>query len=151
MVHDAPSGTVPPGVEVAVVSPRAATEAFPCPIVVCSARPALRVPLAAGAVLRGILPRSTLTPQQLMATVRAAAAGLHVGVHGGDAGEPARLDHRSLEILRLLADGAGTREIATSLSYSERTIKALIREIEVELGVRSRAQAVAEGIRQGLI
>ena len=38
-----------------------------------------------------------------------------------------------------------------ALSYSERTIKGVIQEIERELGARSRAHAVAEGIRQGLI
>jgi DNA-binding CsgD family transcriptional regulator len=54
-------------------------------------------------------------------------------------------------VLRLLARGADTQEISRSLRYSERTIKTLIQEIERELGARSRAQAVAEGIRLGLI
>ena len=61
------------------------------------------------------------------------------------------IEGRELEVLRLLAQGAGTREIAQSLSYSERTVKTLIQEIGRELGARSRAQAVAEGIRLGII
>ena len=61
------------------------------------------------------------------------------------------LDDRRMRVLRMLAEGADTQEISHSLSYSERTIKGLIGEIERLLGARSRAQAVAEGIRQGLI
>ena len=54
-------------------------------------------------------------------------------------------------ILRLLAEGADTLDISRQLRYSERTIKGLIQDIERELGARSRAQAVARGIRRGLI
>ncbi|MGH2720451.1 MAG: LuxR C-terminal-related transcriptional regulator, partial [Actinomycetota bacterium] len=66
-------------------------------------------------------------------------------------GGPDRLELRELEVLRMLAAGAGTREIAEALCYSERTVKTLIQEVERELGARSRAQAVAEGIRLGII
>ena len=54
-------------------------------------------------------------------------------------------------MLRLLAEGADTLQISRELSYSERTIKSLIQDVERELGARSRAQAVARGIREGLI
>lgn len=54
-------------------------------------------------------------------------------------------------MLALLAAGAATREIAQRLGYSERTIKNSIREVLVALHVSSRTQAVAEGIRLGLI
>jgi DNA-binding NarL/FixJ family response regulator len=94
------------------------------------------------------LPRSTLTRDQLLAAVRGAAAGLVVSRHG--VGQP-DLDERRLGILRLLAEGADTREISQSLQYSPSTIKGLIASIESELGSRNRTQAVATAIRRGLI
>ena len=63
----------------------------------------------------------------------------------------ARLASRGLEVLSLLAAGADTKEIAEQLGYSDRTIKSVIRDVQVSLGVKNRVQAVAEGIRQGLI
>ena len=39
----------------------------------------------------------------------------------------------------------------TSERVSDRTIKSVIRDVQVTLGAKNRVQAVAEGIRQGLI
>ena len=64
---------------------------------------------------------------------------------------PGQVDGRLLEVLRLLAQGSNTRTIARELGYSERTVKTLIHDIEVALGAQTRAQAVAEGLRLGLI
>jgi DNA-binding NarL/FixJ family response regulator len=61
------------------------------------------------------------------------------------------LDDRRLSILRLLAEGADTREISQHLHYSQRTIKGLISSIENELDSRNRTHAVATAIRHGLI
>jgi DNA-binding NarL/FixJ family response regulator len=61
------------------------------------------------------------------------------------------LDARRIRVLRLLAEGADTRDIARGLQLSERTVKTLVREIELSLGATTRAQAVAEGFRLGLI
>ena len=134
-------------VDIAVVSPAAAAaHRFTCPLVVCGDAPNR---LAPGNVVLAVLPRATLTTTQLLASVHAAAAGLRVTA--AEVPEAARLDRRSLDVLRLLAAGAGTREMAERLGYSERTIKSVIRDIQVLLGTRSRAQAVAEAIRQGLI
>jgi DNA-binding NarL/FixJ family response regulator len=58
---------------------------------------------------------------------------------------------REAEVLRLLADGLDTAEIASKLSYSERTIKNIIHGMITRLGLRNRAHAVAHGIRTGLI
>jgi DNA-binding NarL/FixJ family response regulator len=153
VVADVPFGPVSARLDVAVVSIRAAREErLGCPMVVCCASPPADGLAAARISTMALLPRSTLTPAQLIATVRAVAAGLRVDVSA--LAEPATdrpLDRRRLEVLRLLAEGASTREIGESLAYSDRTIKALIHDIERELGARSRAQAVAEGIRQGLI
>jgi DNA-binding NarL/FixJ family response regulator len=54
-------------------------------------------------------------------------------------------------VLRLVADGLSTREIATKLCYSERTIKAVIQELTTRLYLRNRAHAVAYAVRNGWI
>jgi DNA-binding CsgD family transcriptional regulator len=96
-----------------------------------------------------VLGRATLTAEQLMASIHAAAAGLRV-MHGDQPPTP-RLAGRGLEVLALLATGADTKEIAEQLGYSDRTIKSVIRDVQLSLGAKNRVQAVAEGIRQGLI
>ena len=63
----------------------------------------------------------------------------------------AGLNDREVDVLRLVADGFDTGEIATKLSYSERTIKNVIHAITTRLGVRNRSQAVAFALREGLI
>jgi DNA-binding NarL/FixJ family response regulator len=63
----------------------------------------------------------------------------------------ARLTTRELEVLRLLADGGNTREIAERLSYSERTVKNIVRDVLVKLNCRTRAHAVAYAARRGVI
>ncbi len=63
----------------------------------------------------------------------------------------AGLDQRHLEVLRLLAAGSDTADIARALCYSERTIKYLVRGITTRLGARNRAHAVACAMRIGLI
>jgi DNA-binding NarL/FixJ family response regulator len=105
---------------------------------------------ASAELVMAILPRGTLTPDRLIGAVRAAAAGLRID-EGRASEDPGRLDRRRLDVLRLLAEGADTQQISRELSYSERTIKSLIQDVERELGARSRAQAVARGIREGLI
>ena len=99
-----------------------------------------------------VLPRGQLTESQLGAAVHAAASGLRVGVAGGAAGSPPiGLSERSLQVLRLLAAGCGTREISDTVGCSERTVKYAIRDAERHLEARSRAHVVAEAIRQGMI
>jgi DNA-binding NarL/FixJ family response regulator len=61
------------------------------------------------------------------------------------------LTPRETEVLRHLADGLDTLEIASQLSYSERTIKNIIHGLITRFGLRNRAHAVAHGIRTGLI
>ncbi len=134
--------------DVAVVSAAAAAEhRFACPLVVCGEANGRVAP---GNDVVAQLPRSSLSVGQLLACVHAASAGLRVSTDEAPR-RPARLDGRGLEVVGLLAGGAGTREIAAELGYSERTIKGVIREVQLALGTRTRAQAVAEAMRQGLI
>ena len=61
------------------------------------------------------------------------------------------LSEREIAVLRLLAEGLDTAEIAGQLSYSERTIKAVLHDVTVRFQLRSRAHAVAYAVRAGLI
>ncbi len=58
---------------------------------------------------------------------------------------------REIEIVEMLADGRGNRNIARALSISEETIKPHLRHIYEKLGASDRAQAVAIALRQHLI
>ena len=58
---------------------------------------------------------------------------------------------RERDVLELLADGHSTREIATRLAYSERTIKNILQDLTTRLSLRNRTQAVAHAVRSGWI
>ena len=61
------------------------------------------------------------------------------------------LTKRETEVLRLLADGNSTAEVARELIYSERTVKNVLADITRRLNLRNRTHAVAFALRQGLI
>ena len=139
-------------------------------VVVCSQSADERELLAAveaGAV--GYLCKESLTPEVLSAGIHAAASGAGVmdaALLGNllrglsriseEVLEPrglrlARLSTREQKVLRLVADGHPTREVAERLCYSERTIKKIIHDAVTKLNVRTRSQAVAYATREGLI
>jgi DNA-binding NarL/FixJ family response regulator len=145
-------------------------EATGANVVVCSARHEESSVIAAvGAGAGGYLCKDTLTPQSLLDAVRAASNGAGVmapellGVllrsisrASRETLEPrglslSRLSSREQQVLRLLADGHPIREVAAQLSYSERTIKNVIHDVVTKLNVRTRSQAVAQAVREGLI
>jgi DNA-binding NarL/FixJ family response regulator len=59
------------------------------------------------------------------------------------------LEKREVDVLRLLAEGLGTPEIAVRLNYSERTVKNIIHGVLTRLNLRNRTQAVAFAVRSG--
>jgi DNA-binding NarL/FixJ family response regulator len=61
------------------------------------------------------------------------------------------LHDREVEVLKLLADGLDTTEIAQHLNYSERTIKNIISGMLTRLNLRNRSHAVAYAIRCGVL
>ena len=61
------------------------------------------------------------------------------------------LTEREADVLRLVAEGCDTSEIAGKLAYSERTIKNVIHDVTVRLCLRNRTHAVAYAVREGLI
>ena len=61
------------------------------------------------------------------------------------------LAEREVEVLRLVADGFDTAQIAAKLSYSQRTVKNVLHDITSRLHLNNRSHAVAYALRQGLI
>ncbi|MFD9698025.1 LuxR C-terminal-related transcriptional regulator [Lentzea sp. NPDC059081] len=116
-----------------------------------------------------VLPRSHVTPGRLTHSVLTAAAGgalmppallgqliaqvqrLHrefvdqsgTNLHG--------LAPREIDVLRLVAEGNDTDEVAAALGYSARTIKGVISALVGRLQLRNRSHAVAYAMRAGLI
>jgi DNA-binding NarL/FixJ family response regulator len=118
--------------------------------------------LQSGAV--GLLRKDTLTTESLASAVRAALDGTGVvtsdvlrelldglGPDGPAKPTAARLTDREQQVLALIAAGHPTREVAQRLCYSERTVKNVLHDIVTKLGARSRSQAVAHAVREGLI
>ena len=61
------------------------------------------------------------------------------------------LTNREREILALLADGLGNKQIAARLGISTNTVKTHLELMFEKLGVNTRAEAVAIGVRRGLL
>ncbi|MDL5156580.1 response regulator transcription factor [Actinomycetospora termitidis] len=117
----------------------------------------------------GMLRRVEALPERLVSAVQAAAAGEgtlapdllgrlleQVGRMQRDALTPrgltaSGLTSREVTVLRMLAEGHATEEIAAELCYSERTVKNVIHEVTSRLRLRNRAHAVAFALREGLI
>ncbi|WP_409234305.1 LuxR C-terminal-related transcriptional regulator [Streptomyces sp. PA5.6] len=114
----------------------------------------------------GLLVRAEMTPDSLVAAVDAVASGAGSlppavltgllarteGEHTGLRAAAAKLlARRELDVLRLLAEGSSTREIAGALSYSERTVKNIVHDTLAKLNCRTRAHAVAIVVRQGAL
>jgi DNA-binding NarL/FixJ family response regulator len=136
---------------------------LPPVLVIAPASPELvRAALRAGA--RSVLPPDCTTAE-LSAALEAAASGL-TALRTADAEilaaapiEQTRmtpsagglLSRRETEVLRLLADGLANKEIGYRLGISEHTVKFHVNSILTRLDAASRAEAVAIGIRRGLI
>jgi DNA-binding NarL/FixJ family response regulator len=105
----------------------------------------------------GGLLQLTASPEQIVQAIRSVAAGLTVFDSAlapqSSEEEPSveELTPREAEVLQLLAEGLGNKEIAARLNISEHTIKFHIRSILGKLGAASRTGAVARGLRGGLI
>ncbi len=61
------------------------------------------------------------------------------------------LSDREAEVLKLVASGHDTAEIAGRLSYSQRTVKNILHDVTTRLQLRNRSHAVAYAVREGLI
>jgi DNA-binding NarL/FixJ family response regulator len=61
------------------------------------------------------------------------------------------LSDRERQILQMLADGASNKDVSDHLVLSVETVKTHVKHILTKLGVKHRTQAVAVGLRQGII
>ncbi len=61
------------------------------------------------------------------------------------------LTNRERDVLALLADGLGNKQIAARLGISQNTVKTHLELLFEKLGVSSRTEAVASGVRRGLL
>ena len=65
--------------------------------------------------------------------------------------EDTALTPRELDVLRLVANGLGNKQIAAELALSPHTVKYHLASVLAKLGARSRTEAVSRGIRTGLL
>jgi DNA-binding NarL/FixJ family response regulator len=65
--------------------------------------------------------------------------------------QPSLLTDRETEVLRLIADGLTTRDVAARLGISPRTVENYKQHMFTKLGVQSRAHAVAVASRLGFL
>ncbi|HEX3539812.1 MAG TPA: LuxR C-terminal-related transcriptional regulator [Acidimicrobiales bacterium] len=119
---------------------------------------------ATDAGANGVLPRAMADSRRLTWVIQKVHRGDALALVIGDerleapAAEPPVtpaagpiLSARDREVLRLLADGCDTTEIAQALAYSEPTIKNAIQRLFDQLKARNRPHAVALALRQGII
>jgi len=115
--------------------------------------------------IRAVLPRN-MSPRGIIAAVVAAGVGLAVLLPEGldnllrestashRAVSPPlveALTPREIEVLGLMVEGWGNKEISTRLGISEHTVKFHVASIMGKLNASSRTEAVTSGIRHGLI
>jgi len=124
---------------------------------------------AAEVGVSALLRRSEVTPDRLVAVIGKARDGeaeLPADLLAGLLGQVGRLQRqiltprglrfsgladREVEVLRLIADGLDTCEIARRLAFSKRTIKSILHDVTTRLQLRNRAHAVAYAVREGFI
>ena len=107
---------------------------------------------AAGYVLKDV------SPEAIVDGIRRAATGdmvltpeLATRVLKGMRSPLPRLTARELEVLRLIATGAGNKEIARALFVTEATVKSHVSHIFTKLDVDSRSRAIHVARETGVI
>jgi DNA-binding NarL/FixJ family response regulator len=105
----------------------------------------------------GVL-QTDASPSQIDAALRAVATGLSVhapqregfsAFEEHEASSP--LTPRELEILIALSDGLSNKAIARRFDISQHTVKFHAESIFRKLGATTRADAVARGLRKGIV
>jgi len=114
--------------------------------------------------VKAILPRDS-SMEEILAAIQAAHAGLVLldadvtqNLASRIPAQPAQpapalddLTPREIEVLRMLAEGLGNREMAARLGISDHTVKFHISSILDKVGAATRTEAVTMGIRMGII
>lgn len=99
------------------------------------------------AVARGEAAIDTKTAASVLAQLR--RGGDHKGRSYKKEPLTELLSSQQIVILRLVAQGLSSREIATQLYLSENTVKGYVQEILHRLGVKNRTEAVMVAVKQG--
>jgi len=98
----------------------------------------------------------SMPPRELVEVIRQVYAGkkripLQVAARLAEHISDEALTDRETEVLGQIAGGSRNRDIAEKLFITEGTVKAHIKHIMHKLGARDRTQAVAIGLRRGII
>ncbi|UBH07289.1 DNA-binding response regulator [Leucobacter sp. Psy1] len=93
----------------------------------------------------GTLIAPTIT-ERLLRTIRSTPPPL-----GSPEAPLESLTERELEVLRLMAEGYGNREIAEALFLAEGTVKNRVSGILLKLGARDRTKAVLRALHEGIL
>ena len=142
-----------------VLQAQGLTGTLPIVLLMTEQRTAAWANRALRAGVRGILPHN-LSATTMHVALEAVAQGLTVletsdhSLRGND-GEAAEfvepLTARERDVLEMLAQGRGNREIAAQLRISEHTVKFHVASILGKLGAATRTEAVSIALRRGLI
>ena len=98
----------------------------------------------------------SMPPSELVEVIRQVHAGKkkipsEIAAHLAEHYSDEQLTDREVEVLRELAGGNRNRDIAEKLFIAEETVKVHIKHIMEKLGASDRTQAVAIGVRRGII
>ncbi len=98
----------------------------------------------------------SMPPKDMVDTIRQVHAGKkrippEIAAHLAEHYSDEALTSREVEVLREIAGGNRNRDIADKLFITEETVKVHIKHIMEKLGASDRTQAVAIGVRRGII
>lgn len=98
----------------------------------------------------------TMPPRELLDVIRQVHAGKkrippQIAAQLAEHLSDEALTGREIEVLQQVAEGNRNRDISERLFISEETVKVHIKHIMEKLGANDRTQAVAVGIRRGII
>jgi DNA-binding NarL/FixJ family response regulator len=98
----------------------------------------------------------SMPPKDLVEVIRQVHAGKkrippEIAAHLAEHYSDESLTSREIEVLRQIAGGNRNRDIAEKLFITEETVKVHIKHIMEKLGASDRTQAVAIGVRRGII
>jgi DNA-binding CsgD family transcriptional regulator len=104
---------------------------------------------------RRVLSTILTEPRRIMIFAAANFAALRLeqlaGPNADRIGSRTRLTSRELAVLRMVSTGSQTSAVAEALGLGEETIRTHLKKAEAKLGVRNRAHAACEALRQNLI
>ncbi len=98
----------------------------------------------------------SMPPKELVEIIRQVHAGkkripAEIAAHLAEHYSDEALTGREVEVLREISSGSRNRDIAEKLFITEETVKVHIKHIMEKLGASDRTQAVAIGVRRGII